>query len=138
MTRRRIFSATAAAFALAAAGVAPVVADESPATEQTKVVLVLDASGSMNEPDPSGVTKLEAAKTALIGALGSLPEDADVGLRVYGATVDGPGRTPAECADSQLVHPIEPLDEQGLTAAIQSFDAVGESDRMTLRFRKPD
>ena len=127
MTRRRIFSATAAAFALAAAGVAPVVADESPATEQTKVVLVLDASGSMNEPDPSGVTKLEAAKTALIGALGSLPEGADVGLRVYGATVDGPGRTPAECADSQLVHPIEPLDEQGLTAAIQSFDAVGET-----------
>jgi Ca-activated chloride channel family protein len=127
MTRRRIFSATAAAFALAAAGVAPVVADESPATEQTKVVLVLDASGSMNEPDPSGVTKLEAAKTALIGALGSLPEDADVGLRVYGATVDGPGRTPAECADSQLVHPIEPLDEQGLTAAIRSFDAIGET-----------
>lgn len=127
MTRRRIFSATAAAFALAAAGVAPVVADESPATEQTKVVLVLDASASMNEPDPSGVTKLEAAKTALIGALGSLPEGADVGLRVYGATVDGPGRTPAECADSQLVHPIEPLDEQGLTAAIQSFDAVGET-----------
>ncbi len=127
MTRRRIFSATAAAFALAAAGVAPVVADESPATEQTKVVLVLDASASMNEPDPSGVTKLEAAKTALIGALGSLPEGADVGLRVYGATVDGPGRTPAECADSQLVHPIEPLDEQGLTAAIRSFDAVGET-----------
>jgi Ca-activated chloride channel family protein len=127
MTRRRIFSATAAAFALAAAGVAPVVADESPATEQTKVVLVLDASASMNEPDPSGVTKLEAAKTALIGALGSLPEGADVGLRVYGATVDGPGRTPAECADSQLVHPIEPLDEQGLTAAIRSFDAIGET-----------
>ncbi|AQP44727.1 VWA domain-containing protein [Tessaracoccus flavus] len=126
MTRRHLLSA-AAALALAAASVAPVAADESLAPEQTKVVLVLDASASMNEPDPSGVTKLEAAKTALIGALGSLPEDADVGLRVYGATVDGPGRTPAECADSQLVHPIEPLDEQGLTAAIQSFDAVGET-----------
>lgn len=127
MARRHILSAAAAGFALAVASVAPVAADEAPAPEQTKVVLVLDASASMNEPDPSGVSKLEAAKTALIGALGSLPESAAVGLRVYGATVDGPGRTPAECADSQLVHPIEPLDEQGLTTAIRSFDAVGET-----------
>lgn len=66
---------------------------------------MLDASASMNEPDPSGVTKLEAAKTALIEALGSLPEG----------------------ADSQLVHPIGPLDTAGLTAAIRSFDAVGET-----------
>lgn len=127
MTRFRHLIATGAAVLLAIATAAPALADDAPPSEDTKILLVLDASASMNGPDPSGVTKLEAAKSALIGALGSLPEEADVGLRVYGATVDGPGRTPAECADSQLVHPIEPLDKDGLTAAIQSFEAIGET-----------
>lgn len=127
MTRFRHLIVTTAALLLATATAAPVVADDTPEPERTKVVLVLDASGSMNEPDPSGASKLEAAKKALTGALDSLPEDAHVGLRVYGATVDGPGKTPAECSDSQLVHPITPLDKAGLSAAIQGFKAVGET-----------
>lgn len=98
-----------------------------PAQEDPRVVLVLDASGSMNLPDPSGATKLEAAKAALTTAIGSLPENAEVGLRVYGATVPGDVPTPEACADTQLVHPISPLDAAGLTDAINSFEAVGET-----------
>ena len=54
-----------------------------------RLLLLLDASGSMKAKDPSGLTKIEAAKKALTGVVGALPDTAQVGLRVYGATVDG-------------------------------------------------
>ncbi|MDO5495119.1 MAG: VWA domain-containing protein [bacterium] len=111
----------------AAAGTRDVATTPPPGEEAPRVVLLFDASGSMNGPDPSGVTKLEAAKQALTTALGSLPPTAEVGLRVYGATVPGDVPTPEACADTQLVHPISPLDTDSLTAAIASFEAVGET-----------
>lgn len=95
--------------------------------ENPRIMLVLDASGSMNGPDPSGVTKLDAAKTALTTALGSIPADAEVGLRVYGATVADQTPTTQACADTELAHPISALDVPGLTTAINSFTAVGHT-----------
>lgn len=101
----------------------PAHADDGP----DKILLMLDASGSMNAKDPSGSTKIEAAKKALTAAVGTLPAQAEVGLRVYGATQPGGKPTPAACADTQLVHPIGPLDKAGLTAAIAGFVAKGET-----------
>lgn len=96
--------------------------------EQGKLLLMLDASGSMKAKDPSGLTKIEAAKKALTGVVGALPDTAQVGLRVYGATVDGKGKpTPAACADTRLVAPIAPLDEARLTTTISAIKALGET-----------
>ena len=53
-----------------------------------KVLLMLDSSGSMKEADPSGGTKLDVAKKSLIRALDSIPSNAEVGLRVYGADAE--------------------------------------------------
>jgi Ca-activated chloride channel family protein len=92
-----------------------------------KLLLVLDASGSMNEKDPGGGTKMAAAKQALTSVVQSLPRDVDVGLRVYGATQPGGKPTPAACADTQLVHAIAPLDQAGLSGAIAGFQAKGET-----------
>ncbi|WP_245617229.1 VWA domain-containing protein [Knoellia subterranea] len=93
-----------------------------------KLLLMLDASGSMKAKDPSGLTKIEAAKKALTGVVGALPESAQVGLRVYGATVDGGGKpTPAACADTKLVHPIGALDKAGMTTTIAAIKALGET-----------
>ena len=97
------------------------------ATVPGRLLLMLDASGSMNEKDPSGMTKIAAAKKALTAVVGGLPSDAQVGLRVYGATQTGGKPTPAACADTQLVHPISILDKPGLTAAINGFKAKGET-----------
>ena len=88
---------------------------------------MLDASGSMNDPDPSGVSKLAAAQKALSSVVDTLPDSAVVGLRVYGATVNVPSPTPQSCADSQLIAPIAPLDRAGLKAAVGSFKAVGDT-----------
>lgn len=63
---------------------------EQPAERDTgRMVMVLDSSGSMNQPASGGQTKIAAAKEALQKVIGSLPEDQAVGLRVYGA--GGPG-----------------------------------------------
>ncbi len=92
-----------------------------------KLLLMLDASGSMLEPDPSGLSKMDAAKKALTGVVDSLPATSEVGLRVYGATVQGGTPTPEACADTQLVSPIKALDKAGLKAAINGFVAKGET-----------
>lgn len=83
-----------------------------------KLLLMLDASGSMLEADPSGLTRMDAAKQGLSAVVDKLPDNAQVGLRVYGATVMGGTPTPQACADTQLVHPIGTLDKTGLKAAI--------------------
>ena len=89
-------------------------------------MLVLDASGSMKDADPSGVSKMEAAKSALINSLDAIPENTEVGLRVYGAGNDGNG-APGACTDSQNVHPVGPLDKNALTQRIQAFQPRGDT-----------
>ena len=106
------------------------VASPTPASADdptAKLLLMLDASGSMNGKDPSGSTKIKAAQKALTSVVNTLPADSQVGLRVYGATVQGGRPTPQACADTQLVHPIGPLDRPGLTKAINGFKAKGET-----------
>jgi Ca-activated chloride channel homolog len=101
----------------------PAHADEA---EQGKLLLVLDSSGSMKEPDASGSTKIAAAKQALNTVVDKLPEDAPVGLRVYGATVFEKS-DPGACSDSQLVVPIGPADKPALKHAIGRYRPYGET-----------
>ena len=96
-------------------------------TDDGKLLLMLDASGSMKEPDPSGGTKMQAAKKALTGVVDSLPDDADVGLRVYGATEEGGTPTKAACNDTQLAVPVGPLDKTAMKTAVNGFRAKGET-----------
>ena len=125
-----IVALTGAAHAAVPASAEPTAA-RAVATDEPvpgKLLLMLDASGSMKAKDPSGLTKIEAAKKALTGVVGALPDTAQVGLRVYGATVDGKGKpTPAACADTQLIHPIAALDKPKLTSTIAAIKALGET-----------
>ena len=90
------------------------------------LLLVLDSSGSMKEPDRSGTSKIEAAKQALQSVVDDLPDDARVGMRVYGATVFDKSE-PGACRDSQLVVPIGPVDKAALSAQIQAYQPYGET-----------
>src|SRR5690606_25361428 len=56
------------------------------------VILVLDGSGSMEEPAGGGQSRMEAAKDGLRKVIEKLPAESSVGLRLYGSTIsDGPG-----------------------------------------------
>ncbi len=107
----------AAVLALPAAAPA---ADGAPATAAAPGALqvVLDSSGSMAAADPSGGTKMEAARAALAGVVDALPEGAVVGVRAYGGTYEDQARG---CTDTRLVVPMGALDR---TAARRALDGL--------------
>src|SRR5262249_10331640 len=94
-----------AALALAGMSVAtaPVFAETG-----RSVLVVLDASGSMNAQLPEGRTRLEAAKAAVGDLVGSLAPDTRLALRVYRhqSTTDQ-----KNCQDSELVAGFAPVSE---------------------------
>ena len=125
MTRSHRIAAACGAMLLASIHCpAPTVsyADDAP----PKILLMLDASGSMKDPDPSGGSKMDAAKKALTHSLDAIPANAQVGLRVYGADNDG-GSSSGACTDSRLVRPVAALDKTGLNNAINEFQPRGDT-----------
>ncbi|MCD9198962.1 vWA domain-containing protein [Aeromicrobium wangtongii] len=130
---RRTSSALTAA-AIAVAGTMTAVGMTQPAAAQStssaeingKLVLLLDASGSMKETATGGTTKIEAAKSALTDVVKRLPDDAQVGVRVFGATVENRGDKGA-CNDTQNVVPVGPLDRDGIVGAVRSYKPYGET-----------
>ena len=108
------------------AAAASAVSNDEVDTAYGRMMLVLDSSGSMAEKTPSGVTRIAAAKTALGEVVDTLPDEAAVGLRVYGATVFSKSDAGA-CTDSQQV--VEPGTDnrEDLRAAIASYQPYGET-----------
>ena len=73
--------AVAVALLIAASGAGSSASATSGEDASTRrLLLLLDASGSMKGPDPSGGSKLEAAKRALNAVVDALPDGTQVGL----------------------------------------------------------
>ncbi|WP_301172307.1 VWA domain-containing protein [Brevibacillus nitrificans] len=93
--------------------------------EQYNVEILLDASGSM-AANVNGQTKMEAAKKAIQAFAESLPEKANVALRVYGHEGSGKDSDKARsCKSSELVYQLQPYQAQGLSAAMNQFKPTG-------------
>lgn len=95
--------------------------DEDTVTHQP-VVVVMDFSGSMNtaDADAQGTTRLTAAKTAVTNLLGSTPEEARLGLVVFGTASD-------ECTDIRTLNPVGPFDAAELSAQVNELNATGNT-----------
>jgi hypothetical protein len=102
---------------------APAAGAQQPSDEPS-LLLILDASGSMNAKDGTGRAKIDSAKEALRGLVDGLTPGAPVGLRVYGHRVSNTDKANG-CRDSELVAPVRPLDAAAMKAAIGSFGAKG-------------
>ncbi|MFE9121310.1 VWA domain-containing protein [Streptomyces sp. NPDC007172] len=92
-----------------------------------RIDLVVDLSGSMNEHDAGSQTRLAAAKQAVTQIITTAPEQAPLGLRVYGATYPGEDKKQG-CADTQQVLPVTPMDQTARADAkkrVAGFKAVG-------------
>lgn len=133
----RTISGTAAlllAAGFAAGGAAPATAAPLPqhaapqqaAPDYSRLMLLLDSSGSMAEPAGGGQTKIQAAKQALGTVIDQLPDDAQVGLRVFGATVFSRGDAGA-CTDSQLAVPPGTDNRDELRGAVADYKPYGET-----------
>jgi Ca-activated chloride channel family protein len=98
---------------------------EPPAEEPTgAMVLIMDASGSMNELDADGQPLIDGAKQALRGVVEALPDDTNVGLRIYGHRFPNTDRANG-CQDTELIHPVQPLDRAAMLTAIDGYQALG-------------
>jgi Ca-activated chloride channel family protein len=90
------------------------------------LVLLVDASDSMNDTAPSGRTKLAEVKEGLRAFASALPSGVPVGLRVFGPrdgpTVDGQSTW---CRGTRTVVPVGPLDAVLLSAAADTITADG-------------
>ena len=86
--------------------------------------VVLDVSGSMNEKLGDS-TRWKTALGVLDQLLKSLPEDFNVGLRVYGHRYGS--RDPKTCTDTELVVPLARLDRDRILAAANKLRPRGET-----------
>jgi len=89
--------------------------------ENLNVMVILDASGSMGK-SLGNQTQMEAAKSAITNFVQGLPENANVGLRIYGQKGTGDSADKAlSCGSSELIYPIGQYNSatfsEGLTKA---------------------
>jgi Ca-activated chloride channel family protein len=107
--------------------VAPGVAlAQEPTTELAPTMVVLDASGSMTGADPTGGTKMDAARRAVHAFLDAAPDGAPVGLAAYGTSTGNADAERAQgCQDVTVVSPVGPLDRAGLGAAVDRLTPRG-------------
>jgi len=117
-----------AALLLLTTTAAPVAAQTPTPTRAPSEVLLLivDYSGSMKEPDGTGTTRMASAKSALREIVSALPESLDVGMRVYGHRVASADKA-AACQDSELAVPVAPLDRELLLGTIDRLQPLGET-----------
>lgn len=118
--------ATVLAFLATTLLAAPVTAQEAPAEDYGRIILLLDSSGSMAEPTGGGQTKIEAAKDALMSVVDELPDASSVGLRVFGSEVFSRSDAGA-CEDSRLVVAPSTDNRDDLRGAIASYKPYGET-----------
>jgi hypothetical protein len=86
--------------------------------------IVLDVSGSMNTPLGEG-TRWSTALDVLKKVVGTLPEDMNVGLRVYGHRYSS--KSAQTCQDTELLVPIGKLDRDRLVKATSPLKPRGET-----------
>ena len=117
-TRKIVAGVLLAAAALARSQVSlPAPAANAPGGAASTII-VLDASGSMTERI-KGETKIDIAKRAVLELVRSLPDDARLGLVVYGH------RKPGDCADIELLIPPAKLDRASFVAAVNAIKPKG-------------
>ncbi|GAB3047705.1 vWA domain-containing protein [Virgibacillus ainsalahensis] len=93
--------------------------------ENLNVEIILDASGSMAGVVDGG-TKMNIAKETINSFVGSLPEEAKIGLRVYGHEGSSSESDKAlSCKSSELVYQLNNYSEDEFNKALNRFTPAG-------------
>ena len=96
-----------------------------PLKENINIKIILDASGSMGDALGSS-TRLEVAQAVLTDFVNTLPDDAQVSLRVYGHTGSRNEADKAvSCQGTELIYPFQPLNSGGFVETIRAIKPVG-------------
>ena len=93
-------------------------------TADRSILLILDASGSMNAKLPNGETRIAVAQRAIKGVAGFIPAQTQLSLRMYGA------QSPASQKNCRDTHPAVPFGPASagagaITTAVDAAKAQG-------------
>jgi hypothetical protein len=105
-----------------------------PARTRKNIEIILDASGSMKTAMGKR-TRWDVALETLQLVLAKLPDDFNVGLRMYGHRESS--TSPKTCTDSELLVPIEPLNRDGLLEKAKAFKPKGETPLVYSALQAP-
>ena len=105
-------------------GALQIVKQEGDKPPARNLAIVLDVSGSMNAKLEGG-TRWKTALAMLDEVVKELPDDVNVGLRVYGHRHSS--KSAETCKDTQLVVPIGKLDRARIVKAASSLRPRGET-----------
>ena len=92
-------------------------------TADRSVLLILDASGSMNARLPNGETRIAVAQRAIKGVAGFIPAQAQLSLRMYGAQSAARQKN---CQDTHLAVPFGPASASGSAIATTADGAKAQ------------
>nr|WP_275899474.1 VWA domain-containing protein [Bacillus piscicola] len=94
-------------------------------TSPANIVILLDASGSMAQVI-EGRTKMGLAKDAINDFVASMPEGANVSLRVYGHEGSSDEKDKdISCASTEVVYDLKSYDEKAFDEALGQFEPTG-------------
>jgi hypothetical protein len=118
------YMARATLAALAAGWLPAAALAQSCNTADRSVLLILDASGSMNARLPNGETRIAVAQRAVKGVAGFVPAQAQLSLRMYGAQSAARQKN---CQDTHLAVPFGPASTIGgaITTTVDGTKAQG-------------
>ncbi|ADD41492.1 vWA domain-containing protein [Stackebrandtia nassauensis] len=119
---RRVLRLAATTVILGGFAVVGTAAPASAADNDGELLMALDASGSMEESDGAGNTKMETARDAVIDVAEAMPGHAKVGLRAY-----GPASTGSGCKASKELVPIDKIDADAITTAATELKPEGDT-----------
>ncbi|GAA1180790.1 hypothetical protein GCM10009584_23510 [Ornithinimicrobium humiphilum] len=127
MRHTRLAALATSAALLLAPGVVAASAAPAEQAEDAELLLMLDASFSMADPDAQGEPKIDSARAALHEMIDGLDPSQSVGLRVFGGGVDRSQPKEAKCSDSELVVPIGAGNASALSDAVDDYAPLGET-----------
>ncbi|HSK09259.1 MAG TPA: VWA domain-containing protein, partial [Vicinamibacterales bacterium] len=113
-----------------------VVSALAPPTKTRKnLEIILDASGSMRAAMAGKKTRWDVAIETLDQVLNTLPDDFNVGLRMYGHRESS--KSPKTCTDTELLVPIRKLDRKQILGRAKAFKPKGETPLVYSALQAP-
>ncbi|MEV7355704.1 VWA domain-containing protein [Kitasatospora sp. NPDC091276] len=92
--------------------------------EAPRVDLVLDVSGSMNERDIQGKSRISVAQQSLNDVIDALPAETEFGIRTLGANYPGNDKTQG-CQDTKQLYPVGKTNKVEAKTAVATLRPTG-------------
>ncbi len=122
LTGLLVWLAGATGYAAAAAESAPT--EGEPVGRSLPTVIVMDTSGSMDDKDPSGTVKIDAAKSAVLDIISTAPTDADFAFITYPGSAQAPSK---DCREGTVRIALGPLNHQRAYDDVRKMRAGGDT-----------